>query len=506
MNHTRLAVPRCLYSWPVAALCVLAIPACMASGVDTAESSAGAQTDIRLRVVAANLTSGNGQDYDLGHGARILDGLDPDVVLIQEFNFGGNTQAELSAFVTDTFGPSYTFFREASGHIPNGVISRYPIVSAGEWEDPYVTDRDFVFAQIDVPGDRDLWAVSVHLLTKSSGVRNDEAEEIRARVLAQVPDGDLFVIGGDFNTKSLGETTFDTLSALVVVNGPVPADQNGNRNTNANRSEPYDQVLADADLQALFVPAVIGSTTFSTGAVIDTRIYNPLSDIAPAERGDSGAPSMQHMAVVKDFVLQLAGDTDAPPPTPDAAPIPDAAPCPGTIDAGIPDAAEPPDAATTPDAPPDQFPGTGVMINEVLANEPGSDPVGEFVELFNSGSAPVSLGGFTLSDSSQVRHVFADLTLDPGERAVIFGGASAIPAGIANAVAASSGSLSLSNSGDDVILADSAGNTVDAITYPDALTDEDGVSMNRAQEGDPSAEFVLHTELSSASSSPGTAP
>lgn len=45
-----------------------------------------AQTQ-RIRIVAANTTSGNNQSY-LAPGERIFQGLKPDVVLIQEFTIG----------------------------------------------------------------------------------------------------------------------------------------------------------------------------------------------------------------------------------------------------------------------------------------------------------------------------------------------------------------------------------------------------------------------------------
>jgi hypothetical protein len=48
---------------------------------------------------------------------------------------------------------------------------------------------------------------------------------------------------------------------------------------------------------------LIGPSSFADGAVVDTRVFDPISDLAPALATDSGAPSMQHMAVVRDVVL-----------------------------------------------------------------------------------------------------------------------------------------------------------------------------------------------------------
>ena len=62
--------------------------------------------------MAANISSGNGQSYDPGEGVRIFKGLKPDIVLIQEFNIGSNTDAQLRALVTDAFGAEFSYVEE----------------------------------------------------------------------------------------------------------------------------------------------------------------------------------------------------------------------------------------------------------------------------------------------------------------------------------------------------------------------------------------------------------
>jgi endonuclease/exonuclease/phosphatase family metal-dependent hydrolase len=144
-----------------------------------------------------------------------------------------------------------------------------------------------------------------------------------------------------------------------------------------------------------------------------------------------------------------------------------------------------------------------VIINEIMANEPGSNTAGEFVELVNVGGTSVSIGGWTLSDGAGVKHTFAAGTsLAPGKAIVVFAGASAIPAGLANAVAASTGSLALGNSGDSVILKNGA-TTVTSYTYSSTLAGTDGVSMNRNPDATASGTFALHTAVSSLTSSAG---
>ena len=38
--------------------------------------------------------------------------------------------------------------------------------------------------------------------------------------------------------------------------------------------------------------------------VADTRVYSPISEISPALTSDSAATNMQHMAVVRDYLVQ----------------------------------------------------------------------------------------------------------------------------------------------------------------------------------------------------------
>lgn len=144
-----------------------------------------------------------------------------------------------------------------------------------------------------------------------------------------------------------------------------------------------------------------------------------------------------------------------------------------------------------------------VTINEILANEPGSSTSGEAVELVNIGGTAADIGGWTISDASRVRHTFAAGTsLQPGKAIAVYGGASAIPAGIV-AVAASTGTLGLANKSDSVILKNASGVTVQSFTYGSSLASQDGVSMNRSPDASGTGSFVLHTSLSTLGESIG---
>ncbi|MES2660864.1 MAG: putative Ig domain-containing protein [Verrucomicrobiota bacterium] len=270
----------------------------------------------RVRLMAANTTSGNGQSY-LEPGIRIFQGLQPDIVMIQEFKYGNNSTATIQGFVTDTFGPEFSYFRESVGNdqIPNGVISRYPILAAGEWDDTQVSNsRDFVWARIDIPGPKDLWVVSVHMLTDDSK-RPAESVALRNLIQLHVPASDYLVIGGDFNSDNRTETQYDNLDDIVITDGPYPVDRLGNDDTNAGRDKPYDAILPDAEFYALRIPVVVGSSTFPNGLIADTRVYSPISEIYPAQADDSGDSMMQHMAVVRDFMIPSPTITSTSPLT-----------------------------------------------------------------------------------------------------------------------------------------------------------------------------------------------
>jgi endonuclease/exonuclease/phosphatase family metal-dependent hydrolase len=275
------------------------------AAVDAAPLIDGSPGGTRLRLVAGNITSGNQQSYDPGEGTRIFKGLHPDIAMVQELNYlPGNTPTEVRAWVDAAFGADFTFFREPvqSGGIPNGVVSRYPIKAAGIWEDPISPNREFVWTRIDIPGPKDLWAISVHLLTDDVK-RPNQASALRDLINANVPAADYLAIGGDFNADTRTEAAVTTLGAVVSTAAPYPVDQAGVGETNAGRNKPYDWVMMDRDLRALQTPVVIGGNRFPAGLVFDSRVYTPLADVAPAMMTDSGAVNMQHMAVVVDVLL-----------------------------------------------------------------------------------------------------------------------------------------------------------------------------------------------------------
>ena len=257
-----------------------------------------------IRTVAANITSGNNQTYE-APGTRILQGLQPDVVMIQEFDVDSSSTADLRNWVDSTFGPEFNYFRENYSGIPNGVISRWPIVASGSWDDTIIGDRGFAWARIDIPGEKNLWVVSVHLKASSgfASQRQTQARQLVAYIQANVPPEDYLLLGGDLNTFSTTESCVSTLGALLTTAAPHPVDQAGDPDTNASRSEQYDWVLAEPELDSLETPVKIGALSFAHGLVFDSRKFTPLNSVSPVLSGDSEASNMQHMAVVRAFAV-----------------------------------------------------------------------------------------------------------------------------------------------------------------------------------------------------------
>jgi endonuclease/exonuclease/phosphatase family metal-dependent hydrolase len=197
-----------------------------------------AQSNMVVRVMAANLT-GNSQIYGAPQ-VRILQGLKPDIVCIQEFRYATSSQDDIRYFVTNTFGTTFSYFRESGFAIPNGVISRWPILNAGSWDDPEIPDRGFAWAQIDLPGTNDLYAVSVHLSSGGgSAVRANEAAHLKALIQANFPAGSWVIVAGDMNTDTRSESAMATFTTFLS-DSPIPSDSEsgGDEDTNTNRNKP----------------------------------------------------------------------------------------------------------------------------------------------------------------------------------------------------------------------------------------------------------------------------
>jgi predicted extracellular nuclease len=162
---------------------------------------------------------------------------------------------------------------------------------------------------------------------------------------------------------------------------------------------------------------------------------------------------------------------------------------------------------------------SNLVINEFLA-DPATDITGdangdgtrsssadEFVEIYNHSDNSQDISGWTLTDSSQVRHTFPANTIVPGRCSiVVFGGGSPTGAfGFSEVQTASTGGVSFNNGGDTISLM-SGPTTVTSYTY-----DSSAGAANQSLTRDPIATgiFIEHdtaTDANGALFSPGTNP
>lgn len=99
----------------------------------------------------------------------------------------------------------------------------------------------------------------------------------------------------------------------------------------------------------------------------------------------------------------------------------------------------------------------------------------EFIEIVNASDTTISLDKWIFSDSGNDRHIFENGTnLLPNQAVVVFGGTPTGDYGGANVQTSSTGSMSLSNSGEKIYLRTPAR---DIITFVDFSGDESGESL-----------------------------
>ena len=265
-------------------------------------------TNLTFTVMAGNLT-GNSQRYE-GPQIRILQAVKPDIAALQEFNATDNSPAGIRSLVDTALGTNYFYFRESSStetySIPNGIVSRFPILEAGAWDDVTIPDRGFAWAHLQLPGSNELYVVSVHLKasSSSSSQRVTQAANLTKLVQAAFPAGAWIVVAGDFNTSSRSEAALTTFKTWLS-DSPIPTDaaSGGHPETNEPRSKPYDYVLPSFSLTNHLTTVVVGGQSFPNGLIFDSRVFTPLSAVAPVQTTDSASPNAQHMAVLKAFQI-----------------------------------------------------------------------------------------------------------------------------------------------------------------------------------------------------------
>ncbi len=282
-------------------------------GVATSEVIVTVFTAVQqLTIMAANLAEQfSACDSEYGAAAaRIFRGLAPDIVAVQEWVV--SHPDGLRGFVDENFGVEYDYFIEQESFfsgstdcsIPNGIISRWPILEAGEWDNG-VGGRDFVWAKIDISASRALYVISAHF--KAGGdasdisTREQQARSLTNLVARNIAPTNFIAVCGDFNLQSRSENTLSILTQAFS-DRYQPVDQAGDPDTNEPRTKPYDLILPNATLDARHATIRIGGEEFPDGMVFDSWLW--ASPPAPILPGDSHVEGVQHMAVMKSFIFQ----------------------------------------------------------------------------------------------------------------------------------------------------------------------------------------------------------
>jgi hypothetical protein len=107
-----------------------------------------------------------------------------------------------------------------------------------------------------------------------------------------------------------------------------------------------------------------------------------------------------------------------------------------------------------------------VVINEIMYHPQSENPLEEFIELYNYGSAPVTVAGWRFS--SGVQFTFPNTSIPAGGYLVVAANVAAFSAkypGVANVIGNWTGTLS--NSREDIDLDDASGQRIDSVRYAD---------------------------------------
>jgi hypothetical protein len=111
-----------------------------------------------------------------------------------------------------------------------------------------------------------------------------------------------------------------------------------------------------------------------------------------------------------------------------------------------------------------------VVISEINYNSENSIEAGDWVELYNTSNAPISLNGWTMKDNSDINiFTFGATTLAAGARLVLVNDAAAFAAQHPSVSPAGTFGFGLGNVSDAVRLFNSSGATISAVTYIDSL-------------------------------------
>jgi len=189
-----------------------------------------AQTNPRLRILTYNIHHGEGTDgkLDLARLARIINGLNPDVVALQEVDRRTNRSAQVDqaarlAELTGMHSAFGTALYYDGGEYGEAVLSRFPIAAPKARRLPFHPGQEPRTAlEATIRPDNGLpefLLVGTHWCHQSSDTRTEQAEQTNRLYPAQ--GGPPVILAGDLNARP-GSPPINTLIERQWVDAVAP--------------------------------------------------------------------------------------------------------------------------------------------------------------------------------------------------------------------------------------------------------------------------------------------
>jgi endonuclease/exonuclease/phosphatase family metal-dependent hydrolase len=158
-----------------------------------------------------------GEDRNRDHYVRVFDGLDADVIALQE-----GVAHPVMQGVARRMGRHLVTFPSPLNW-PGHILSRYPVVESRTFSHAVADEslprfsRTAGAALLQVDGDRQLWVVCIHLHPNDMDLREREGSLLSARLEGLLPLCENAVVLGDYNCE-VSEPIHGHLKRLGFVN------------------------------------------------------------------------------------------------------------------------------------------------------------------------------------------------------------------------------------------------------------------------------------------------
>ncbi len=264
---------------------------------------------------------------NLGHAAEVLDGLDPDLMILQELDIDATRsyhvdQAELmcqafpeyQAYFAQNYDSPFLFypFNQPHGASKSGILTltrpgfdrtarrSFPIEKGLS----KLLDLDRCYSKVWIPveGGKYLVLYNQHLsaYTSDGTIAQEQLELLCADMLAEYEGGNYVVCGGDFNKDLPGNSAeiFGVPGDDYTWNQPIPEGTIPEGLTLVDSLEPEDPIPSNRIADGPYVPGVTFVSTVDGFVVSDNVRVESCRVI------DDGFKCSDHNPVLMAFVLE----------------------------------------------------------------------------------------------------------------------------------------------------------------------------------------------------------